>query len=723
MDPDSLVGDTVNLDPSAGVNPSRALSLAPNSPAAIEATDLAPEQPVDLAAAKPVQLAQAAPEPTQPRPGVGKGLFGSNAVEVPSYTAPGENPIDAELKNLTAQRDQYQRWGANPHTQFWERDKANAYLEKATQLNAQIQAKQQEKQTQATNQQAAQNMGLTKTMPATADAAAIREEAVNEWKNNGNFDAYRGLVGAQDPRANLYMSEGINAMGNQVQKASALYDKLQNAPTNAAYQSLRKEVLQQGGALATYGISDDKLPKTKEEFDSRRAAITGKLNDAKVFVATYNQKQAETGQAVSITDEKVAGPVKADKQFSNGEAFPNTTAKTFPGLGGIQGAQMQVGSADLNNRGSAGPNGYNDMNPTVTKQIKDQLAGEEEKGAISQYKMAKSFAGAANNDKFYTSAAGIAFISDALGAIGRDVAEGSKAAGSIGLVKILDAKYGGVEGFLNKSAQEMSAYKAWLDGGKKGVEPRLSAQTISGIKDVANFKLEETKKELGRLEGPIATLGRYGGSLGSVGLDKETQDLLAPIHQEALVKGRLDIDKYPALVKNGIRTVLPLDSVVPPNTPGYIPAGSYAKTLSSIPVTPPAATTPAVWMVAGALVPINPLPEPVPVLPLPLRRIPPASRLAKAATTTPQRPVPNRRPAARMRSPTALGRQTNRQARRIRPTKPPKNNRTKHLRDLLARTRLRYRKLVWKLRRLHWQWRISKARVAVSRWRKRLTMR
>ena len=602
MDPDSLVGGDsgVDLNPGSTLDPSRSLSFAPKEPAALDSVDLAPQQPVDLAAsAPPAPTAPTAPTAPPQQPGIGKGLFGSNAIPVTS--ASDANPLDAQINNLTAQRDQYQRWGSNPHTQFWERDKANSYLEKATALDAQIQAKQQEKQTQSTNAQAAQNMGLTKTMPATADAAAIREEAVKEWKNDGNFDAYRALKGAGDPRADMYMSEGINAMGKQVQGASKLYDKLDTAGNNAQYQSLRKDVLKQGGDYKAYGISDDRLPKTKEDYDNRRGQITGTLNSAKVLVARFNQQQAQLGQAVPIDDEKVAGPVTKTKQFSNGEAFPNTNAVTFPALGGIQGAQMQPSSGDLNNRGSAGPNGYSDMTPAVTDTVRKQFESKQEQGAIDQYKMAKSFHAAAHSDNtgnnLYNYPHGVAFLADALGAIGRDVAEGSKAAGSIGLVKILESKYGTIDNALNATTNNWAAYKAWLQSGKKGeevkLEPRMTQQSIAGFKAIADFKLAETKAELGRLEGPIATLGRYGGSLGSVGLDKETQDLLAPIHQEALVKGRLDIDKYPSIVKNGVRTVLPIDSVVPPNTPGYVPAGSYAKTLNSIPVTPPPAATKA----------------------------------------------------------------------------------------------------------------------------------
>lgn len=619
-DPDSLVsgdlpGGGVDLG-LGGIDPSRSINVAEmgrNAATAdqplLQTAQLAPPAPVQLAPGVPPQMGSGTAAPPAARPGTGQGPFGSNVNDVPTTIAPDADPLDVEIANMKAQRDQLQAWGADKSNQFWEKGKANLRLQAATELSGKIKEKEQEKQTQMTNQQTAKNWELTKVMPRTTDAAAIREEAVREWKDEGNLNAYTGLKGAGDPRADLYLSDGINAASKKVDEASKLFKRLENVGDNAQYQSVRKEVLAQAGdKYRTLGLSEDKIPKTKPEFEARRTEIMGKFDNAQVFIATYNRQQAELKQFVPITDEKVAPTVTKTKQFSNGEAFPNTNAVSNAALGGIKGAQMQPGSRDLANRGSEGKDGYTDMNPAVKKQVTEELASEEYKGAIGQYKIAKSFHAAAYNDKLYNYPAGLAFLDDELGALGRDVAEGSKAAGSVGLVRILHEKYGNIDNAMNSMTNNWGAFKAWVQGGRKGeevkLEPRVTGQTIEGYKVIADFKLDETKKELSRLEGPIATLGRYGGSLKQVGLDKETQELLRDVHQEAILKGRLDIDKYPSIITGTSRVVLPEGTAVPPGTPGFVPAGSYAKTLSSIPTTPD--TTPPAASTTGPVAPTPP---------------------------------------------------------------------------------------------------------------------
>lgn len=639
----------INLSPSSGLDPSRVVRSVPTAATAVNPETLqsliapvsieliprgaverpispAPGKPVDLTppnpavVQKPMQLAQVVPlgdaavaaqpgapiqiapqaplEAAPPRNGPSPpnprtvGTFGSQRPDYP-VADPDVDPYLAAKRGKEAERDSLRRQVANPLFNFLNAKTSAIMNDRANQLDLEIGQIDQHLQQQSTNRQTAQNMGLTKTMPRTADAAAIHEEALREWKEEGNYAAYRGLQGAgQGARADLYMSEGINIVGKDVDTAAKIYDYLGFAKTQQEYKERREQALQQangikGSNFRDFGLTKENLPTSRDEFMARRSNITAGLRNAGQFVETYNQRTRELGQVQPIANKETAEATRGTHTFNNGEAIPNTQAVTVPGLGGAKGALFpQQNSIDpALYGGPERPGRWDTMSPGQQETITKQLAAEEVKGAIGQYKMAKAFHAAATNNTLYRSAAGIGFLEDALGAIGRDVAEGSKAAGSIGLVKIFKGEVGGIDGFLNRAAAETSAYKAWLSGGKKTPEPRLSENTIRGLKAVADFKMAETTKELSRVAGPIVTLGRYGGDLSKVGLDKETQDIVRPVFDAATQQGRLDIDSRPFINSGGRRV-----NLEPGMTgPNVMPAGSYLKTISNIPTTPPAA--------------------------------------------------------------------------------------------------------------------------------------
>jgi hypothetical protein len=537
------------------------------------------ENEVDLAPAGPdlSSTPNLGPGNSPLYPGQGAGLFGSNRTMVPAQPAP--NPLDNAERILTARRDRAQ-FGANSGlVQFMAPKLANELADEAAKTSLEIQSIQEKRQTQQTNQSLARNMGLTRGMSPTAGPGDITEEALREWRENGNYDAYRGLHGAgQGARADLYMDEGVGALGRKTEAAQKAVEQLNSATNQAEYNSIRGNVLKHP-EFSSLGMNENNLPKYQTEWKEKRGGITAKLNSASQVVEQFKQKQASLSQAVPISDEKVAKAVTAPLRMSSGESFPNTDAVTLPGAGGAQGALAQPGSKDI---AHYGPDGWNNATPENVKTVREQFASEEVKGAISKYKMSKDFAATANNNTMYKSAAGLALIADELGAIGRDVAEGSKAAGSIGLTRMLNEKYGSVENFLNSTTNNYAAWKAWATSGRKGEEPkllpRMTDQSIQGIKDVANFKAAQTKAELERAGGPVETAGRYGIALEKTGLDKGAQDVVRSVWDDALNKARLDYDKYPAIIKGDRRVILPQDAQVP----GMIPAGSYAKGLPQV---------------------------------------------------------------------------------------------------------------------------------------------
>ncbi len=526
---------------------------------------------------EPINLA---PQPRQ-NPAIGSGILGTNMAAPMSATAAApENPLDAAEQQLIATRNKAMVGATNPVFNFWFEDQAKEKQKEVVDTNLKIQQIQQAKQAQQTNQALAKNMGLTRAMSPTAGPGDITEEALREWRENGNFDAYRGLHGAgQGARADLYMDEGVNALGKQAEKASNVVDQLNSAPTQAAYDSVRKMVLKDS-SLSNLGMNENNVPKFKTEWDATRGTVTAKLNQAKQVVEQFNQKQAQLSQAVPIADEKVASAVVSPLQGSNGETFPNLKAVSLPGAGGAQGGLAQPGSKDLNNYGTK----WSNSTPADIKVASEQLNSEQFKGVLGKYKTSKDFLAATSDDRMYTYSAGLAAINDKFGAVERNVAEGSKGSGTIGLTKQLEMQYGVPEHIANAYIKAKSEIASWVGNGSKGPLPKLSPQSIEGMKYVAQATYNQDKKELDRLALPAATAGYRGIGLDKLGVDKEIQEdpYLKGLNEKAAQQYRMDVDKYPAIIKGDRRVILPQDAKVP----GMIPAGSYAAGL-------PKAETPA----------------------------------------------------------------------------------------------------------------------------------
>ncbi len=530
------------------------------------------EEPVSLAPSRQAQVAQ--------NPAVGVGLWGTNQAPFPSYTPPQENPLVARDKELKALRDKEQIGASNPFFNFWFEDQAKEKQKNVIDLNAKINENQQTLQTQRTNQALARNMGLTKNLGANAGPADITEEALREWRENGNYDAYRGLQGAgQGARADLYMDEGVNALGKQAEKAQSVINQLDAAvtpaPNQAAYNAVRKQVMNNKD-LSGLGIDENNLPKTATEWAQQRGAITAKLNQAKQVVEQFNQKQNQLSQAVPISDEKVAAAVVGNIAGKTGEAFPNTQAVSLPGAGGAQGALFkQPGSKDL----ATYSNKWDNLSEKEIGVAEKQLNSEQFKGVLGKTKTSKDFFLTTADDNMYTHSAGLAAINDKFGAVERNVAEGSKGSGTIGLTKQLEGQYGIPEHIANATAKSLSEIKQYFAGGSKGAMPKLSQQSIEGIKYVAKATYEQDLKELDRLALPAYTIGYRGGKLEKLGLDKEIQNdpYLKSVNEQGTQQYRTDVDKYPFIVKGDRRVALPQDAKVP----GMIPAGSYAATLTN----------------------------------------------------------------------------------------------------------------------------------------------
>ncbi len=501
----------------------------------------------------------------------GRSIFGSAISKLtgaPNYSVdPNASPLD-QSESLLQQR--IQRAGevaSDPIRQFFNPVGVAKVRDMVPQLTEQLQTIQKQKQSQADVRSTAVNWGLSNPAqfgPAATDTT-LANEALRQWKDEGNFNAYKALSGLSPEwknRADLYMPDAMAKFGQHVegvQKGITALNAAANVRSEAAYKAARDQVIKDND-LQSIGIKPDAIPQTRDEWMKARGALQTQYTQAARTINAFQMRQDQLNQATPITDEKVAGRIEGVYQFGNGEAIPGFRAVQLPGYGDVQGVMGPPGSRDIANRGVT----WSNAAPEQIKTVREQLNAEEVKGAISKYKMSRYFYNTASNDKMYKSAAGLALISDELGAIGRDVAEGSKAAGSIGLTKMLEAKYGTVDNARNKLQTEYAALKEWL--GKGGAQSRLAPPAIQGIKDVAAFKHAEALKEVNdRIAQPLETAGRYGMVLKNMGLDKEVIEgsELRSSYDKALKAGNREIDSYPMVTVGDRRVMLPTGSNVP----------------------------------------------------------------------------------------------------------------------------------------------------------------
>jgi hypothetical protein len=486
-------------------------------------------------------------------------LFGPRYDPAPS----GSSPLDAAENQLRQQSQRAQWIATNPWAQiFGGADEARQAI---PQIAEKWLAIQQQKQHQIDIQQRAVNQGLRN--PGQFGAAATDDTLANEqlrqWKEEGSYNAYLALQGTSPEwaaRANLYAPEAIGQLQQHigaVQKGLTALNAAAQSRDQQAYDSVRNGLNDQD--WGSIGLKPGQVPQKVDDWKRSGAAITAKYNNADRMVSNFFVRQNQLGQAVPITDEKVAGRIEGSYQFSNSEQIPGFKAVTLPGYGDQQGTMGPPGSKDINNFGKT----WNIASPDQIKTVTGQLGTEEVKGLLSKYKASRDFEAAANNPDMYKSAAGIADLYDTVGGVVRDVVEGTKAAGNVGLTRQFEARYGTIDKARNAIANEWAALKEW--NGKPSSE-RLAPPSIEGIKMIARFQHQQMMQEASeRLNQPFKTAGRYGMNLEDLGLSKElTGDpQLLATYNSAVAGSKREIAGYPMVAIGDRRVNLPTGSRIP----------------------------------------------------------------------------------------------------------------------------------------------------------------
>lgn len=496
----------------------------------------------------------AGPDGGQPPASSGFSLFGRQRDLYANRPQLNPDPTQDRINSVQAGRAALQKSIDNPLRAFLKPREWREDVEKAGQLDQQIFQAQQAVQNQHDMRQTALNAGMDPARVNLLGPTATQATIMNAWTEDyagGSFNAARALNSMGDVgKGILAQHEGsfMPALAVSNEQAQNVIDRLNNAAAagqtayDATLNQLRREGVDPSRVLSNY-VPGFVVPDKAGAWAVKGAGAQGTLQQAKQMVSQYNTKQSQIGLSTPITDEKENNAV-GNGMFkgSTGQPIEGGSGTTLPNS--EKGWTLPQGSAVLQNYGKT----WSNANPAQVETFNKQLGSEQSKGILSNYKMASNFYKTVNDPKMFSSAAGVALVADELGALGRDVAEGSKAAGSIGLSKMLDTKYGNVGTWRNKAASEWSDLKDFIDrvGAKYGVgglainnsgelvdkngvrvtdAPRLSQGTIQGIKDIAEFKRNETLAEVqDRIGQPMTTAGRLGMKLDNTGLDKDLQN-------------------------------------------------------------------------------------------------------------------------------------------------------------------------------------------------------
>lgn len=527
--------------------------------------------------------APATPAAQQPASGGGFGSFLGSLGFGAQYTPPDPNasPVDQAADLLKQRTKRAGEIATNPILQVFAPEDVQAARDFVPKASEQLQQIQAQRQHAADIKQTARNWGLVNPSQFgdSATDTTLANEALRQWKDEGNFNAYKALSGLSPEwanRANLYMPDAMAKFGDHVSAVQDGIRVLNNAASSpggqAAFDAARNKVMKDHD-LSALGIKESQIPKTPVEWIAKRGSLMATYAQAARTLADFNAKQDQLNQALPVTDEKVAKQVEGSYQHANGEAIPGFKAVTLPGYGDVSGVQGPPGSRDTANFGRTtaerdqGPTlpSWSTASPEQVKTVNDQLGETQVKGALNKYKMAREFAELVNDPRSFKSAANVSVITGELGALERDVAEASTAAGTPGLSKILETKYGTVDSARNAIARESAALKEWM-GKPPNSQTRLSVPSIEGIKEVAAFKHEQTLKEVReRTQQPLETAGRYGIKPENLGLEREllAQPEIMSTYDNAVLQARKTIDSYPMVPIGDRRVMLPQGSNVP----------------------------------------------------------------------------------------------------------------------------------------------------------------
>lgn len=503
---------------------------------------------------------------------VGSGL--SSMFGGPQYKPadPDASPLDASADLLQQRITRAKGQISNPIWQMLAPDHVKSEADFITKSTEQLQQIEQQRQHAADVKSTARNWGLTKPdqFGAQATDTTLANEALRQWKDEGNFNAYKALSGLSSEwknRADLYMPDAMGKFGQHVegvQRGMTALDAAVDTRSETAYKAAREKIIREGD-LDGIGVKSGQIPETRDGWMKARGPLQAQYNQASRTVNAFKVRQDQQNQAVPVTDEKVASRLEQNYQFANGESVPGFKAVSLPGYGDVQGVMGPPGSKDTTQRGVT----WSNASPEQIKSI-----GEDVKNAVPKEDLEKS----RNFNRTYrlatTDAKGNPLPEGRINTnpnVQQGVAEslasmlrGGSGGANVGLLKIETSKRGFIQGLIDKIETERSATINELKG--KDVEPYLSKLTQNQVRDVMDVLKQHTGQSIAeRTSGIAERAGRYGIPLDKLGLDKDIVENpgFRAAYDSALKAGNREIDSYPMVTIGDRRVMLPTGSNVP----------------------------------------------------------------------------------------------------------------------------------------------------------------
>jgi hypothetical protein len=507
----------------------------------------------------------------------GQSSFGSalNIMKGPQYSAPDPktSALDQTATTLQQRIDRANQIATNPVLQFFNPEgvqKARDFVPQATEELLKL---RQQKQQQADIQATANNYGV----PKPAQNPFMTNDTIDNYLldqyKSGDFTAANALKArGKGDWVQYFAAQAVDGAGQRLKAADSAATKLSAAQGNqAAYNAARNSLTPEDtAALTAMGIQN--IPEKAADWQNIVAQHGAKFAQAQQLHAQVLQKLNNMSNFDGTAPKEVAEQMQGDIRLGSTNE-PAGFPVRIRSSDGQPGHVAPNGSVQTEKYGlSTKEGGWSASNPEREKSFQTVLNQDDVKGAVNQYNIANKFRHEANDESNYTSAAGLALLKDTLGGVGRDVAEKSAAAGTVGLTAMMTKQQGGFEGWANRAQNELGAFQNWLNAGKKGPEPRISDATKKGLQLVAEtnyqYALDQAK---GRLGGAMTYAGQIGKPLDQIPLDADLKKDLASMHEAGRVDAINGYRALPSIVRGDQRVFFTQGANVPGATPARPP--------------------------------------------------------------------------------------------------------------------------------------------------------
>lgn len=440
-------------------------------------------------------------------------------------------------------------------------------------MTQELQALQQQKAKDVEVKQLARNYGIN-NIPAGAD----RETATNMMADQLQARYLKGDPVAATALTQLGRTDLVQAGGEQALSAAAANNeryraaigKLNNVQNAGQYAAAYRELQQQtkDGKHQDWELAS--VPKTFDEYQDKKQMINNSLSTQQLQLNALKAKMQQLGGVTPIQkavdkDGNAIGlhaAVSSQLRDNNGNPMGGVEPVTVGGI--YNGNRLPSGSGVIGDAGTK----WGLMTKDEVKDVNERIKPQEQ--TVTRAAGINKLNDISSQKDFGSNAWLLGHGVDQFVEISRN-GVGGRGAATPGTIQIMENLRGHLQTMSDKAQKEWRQVEDWVDGGKKGPQPYMSAETIGGLKDAISTLKQGSDKEISGVAGGIANyVGRHGGKLDDIGLEPGVADVLRPMWQQGNQDFKQDIASRPAVVMGGQRIVFDRDGVKPPNalTPG-----------------------------------------------------------------------------------------------------------------------------------------------------------